>query len=173
VAYIATGDNFPDALAGSPPAGNLGGPILLVGREALPSATADELTRLKPDKIVILGGSGVVSSAVASALRPYTDGSVERLAGSDRYATSVAVSAATFATADTVYIATGVNFPDALAGGPAAGREGAPLLLVPGTWLPSSVADELVRLNPSTVVILGSTGVVSNGVVSAIRSLFP
>ena len=59
-------DKF-DALAGSVPAARLGGPILLVRADAIPAATSAELARLKPAKIVVLGGSGVVSNAVATA----------------------------------------------------------------------------------------------------------
>ena len=73
VAYVATGANFPDALAGAPVAGAVGGPILLVASDAIPAATATELARLKPASIVILGSSGVVSDTVASALGAYTN----------------------------------------------------------------------------------------------------
>jgi hypothetical protein len=68
VVYIATGANFPDALGAGPAAAKLGGPILLVRRDAIPAATATELTRLKPAKIVVVGGAGVVSDAVKAAL---------------------------------------------------------------------------------------------------------
>ena len=169
VAYIATGTNFPDALSGVAAAGVGGGPILLTTPTALPADTIAELARLAPARIVILGGSGVVSDAVAAQLAPFaTSGAVSRLAGADRYATSAAVSAGTFASAGTVYIATGRNFPDALGGGAAAGRARGPLLLVPGGSVPASVAAELRRLNPASVVILGGTGVVTQAVASQI-----
>jgi putative cell wall-binding protein len=173
VAYVATGAKFPDALAGTPPAGNNGGPVLLVEQDRVPSAIAKELTRLRPGRIVILGGTSVVSSGVANALAGYTTGSVDRLAGSDRYATAAVISSNSFGSADTVYITTGTNFPDALSAGPVAGMEAAPMLLVPGTYLPDVVRSELVRLDPSTVVILGGTGTVSSSVASAIQALFP
>lgn len=172
VAYIATGEMFPDALSGVAAAGMNGGPILLVRSDEIPSETAAELSRLAPGRIVVLGASAVVSDAVAAGLAPYaTSGSVTRLAGSDRYATAVAVSSGTFATATTVFVATGLNFPDALGGGPVAGGLPGPLLLVPGTSLPSTVATELSRLDPGTVVILGGTSAVSDGVASQIESL--
>jgi putative cell wall-binding protein len=173
VAYVATGSNFPDALAGTPAAGSQGGPVLLTGNTELPAATANELARLRPGRIVILGGSGVVSDAVANQLAAYTSGGVTRLAGGDRYSTAVAVTSATYSSADTVYIATGANFPDALAGGPVAGMTDMPLLLVPASGVPDVVRAELLRLNPSKVVILGSTGVVSDFVVSQLQALFP
>jgi Cell wall binding domain 2 (CWB2) len=71
VAYIATGLNFPDALAGAAVAGSQGAPILLVMPNSIPAATATELKRLKPGKIVILGGTGAVSDLVRSQLRAY------------------------------------------------------------------------------------------------------
>ncbi len=173
VAYIATGANFPDALAGVAAAGVEGGPILLVSTDSVPAATAAELQRLGPGQIVVLGGTGVVSTAVATALQAYTTGSVSRLAGADRYATATVISSSTWGSADAVYLATGLDFPDALAGAPTAAINDAPLLLVNKTSLPSSVADELVRLDPGQVVILGGTGVISNEVVTQIKMLLP
>jgi putative cell wall-binding protein len=173
IAYVATGSNFPDALAGTPAAGAQGGPVLLTGKTELPAATVAELARLHPGRIVILGGGGVVSDGVASQLQAYTSGGVTRMAGGDRYATAVSVTSATYPSADVVYVATGANFPDALAGGPVAGRDGRPLLLVPATGLPDVVRAELLRLNPSSVIILGSTGVVSDAIVGQLQALFP
>lgn len=165
VAYIATGLNFPDALAGAAVAGSKGAPILLVGRDTIPGATAAELTRLAPGSIVVLGASGVVGNGVAAGLAAFTSGSVTRLAGINRYATAAAISAANYAPgASVVYLATGANFPDALAGAAVAGSQGAPILLVTRDSIPSATAAELQRLKPGRVVILGSMGVVSEAV---------
>ena len=172
-AYVATGLNFPDALAAAPPSALQGGPLLLVTPTAIPGVIAAELARLHPQKIFVLGGTGVVSSAVAAQLDAYTTGPVIRVAGPNRYATAAATSAHFFTRAETAFIATGLNFPDALAGGASGGTFIGPILLVPGTSLPSSVSSELVRLQPARVFILGGSGVVSNGVVSQIGGLFP
>jgi putative cell wall-binding protein len=174
VAYIATGLNFPDALSGAAAAGTTGGPILLVPGDGIPAVTAAELTRLKPGRIVILGGASVVSDAVAAALAPFTSGGVSRLAGADRYATSAAISAATFAPGVPIaYVATGLNFPDALAGAAAAGKTHGPVLLVPGTSIPASTAAELARLRPAQIAVLGSSGVVSSAVQAALGAYIP
>src|SRR5687767_1692927 len=157
--YVATGRNFPDALAGVAAAGLSGAPILLASPTGVPAETAAELTRLQPGRVVVLGGTGVIPDVVALELGGYTTDGVSRLAGGDRYATSAAVSIGTFASGQTVFIATGMNFPDALGGGPVAGIVPGPLLLVPGSSLPTSVAAELERLDPDRVVILGGTGV--------------
>ena len=71
VAYIANGYGLPDALAGAPAAGRDGGPVLLVTKDAIPAAVKTELTGLRPGKIIILGGTGVISNSVATALKGY------------------------------------------------------------------------------------------------------
>ena len=175
-AYISTGSTFPDALSGGAIAGRNGGPILLAERDAVPQSTATELARLRPSKIVILGGTGAVSNLVADALRTYaTSGNVSRLAGADRYATSVAVSRASYGSAgsNAVFVATGANFPDGLSGGPVAALVPGPLLLVGPTYLPGAVGTELKRLDPSKVYVLGGTGSISDGVVRSIDAKLP
>lgn len=170
VAYVATGSSYPDALAGGPAAARGGGPMLLTTRDALPGATAAELERLRPAKIVVLGGTNAVSGAVAARLAGYaTTGVVERLAGTDRYATAAAVSRATFATGVPVaYVATGTSFPDALSGGVAAGRQQGPVLLVSPASVPAATRAELDRLDPGRIVVLGGTNAVSPAVASAL-----
>jgi hypothetical protein len=75
VAYIAYAYNFPDALAGAAAAGTLPGPILFAAANLpLNASTTKELERLKPKRIVILGGTGVISNAVQNALAPYAVG---------------------------------------------------------------------------------------------------
>lgn len=171
VAYIATGAGFPDALAAGPAAGRQGGPVLLTRRDELPGATTAELQRLRPARIVVLGGTAVISDAVAGALIGLaTTGSVTRISGADRYATAAAVSRASFAPEVPVaYVATGRAFADALAGGTAAGRQGGPILLSLPESLPAATADELARLRPARIVVLGGTGAISDAVLAALR----
>jgi putative cell wall-binding protein len=174
VVYIATGLNFPDALAGAAAAGPSGGPVMLVKQDAVPASTAAELARLRPARIVILGGAGVVSDAVVAELAAYTFGGVTRLAGENRYATAAAISAATYAPGvPVVYLATGQDFPDALAGAAAAGAEGAPLLLVTRDGLPAATAAELLRLQPARIVLFGSVTTVSDEVLAALTGYAP
>lgn len=173
--YVADGTNFPDGLAAGPAAAKSGGPVLLVPPSGpLPASVTTELTRLHPNKIIVVGGPSSVSDAVKTALQAYSAQTVQRIFGSDRYATAAAISAATFPTpfapgAGVVYVATGMNWPDALAGGPAAAHDGGPLLLVPGTGtLPASVTTELTRIKPNRIVVLGSTGSVSAAEMTAL-----
>ena len=170
VAYVALGTNFPDALAAAAAAGHLDGPLLLVTTGTIPTETAAELTRLRPGRIVVVGGPTVVSDGVLDALRPYTAGSVVRQAGANRYATAAAISAGAFSPGVSVaYVALGTNFPDALAAAAAAGHLDGPLLLVTTGTIPTETAAELTRLRPGRIVVVGGPAVVSDGVLDALR----
>lgn len=169
VVYVSSGQAFPDSLSGAAAAAKNDGPVLLTQGGLLPLSTAQELARLAPDRIVLLGGSAAVDAQVMSLLQGYTSGTVTRLAGSDRYATAAAVSKATFAPHPAVvYVASGLNFPDAIAGAAAAAHVGAPVLLVSG-GIPSSTATELQRLGPAHIYVLGGTASVSTAIQTALQ----
>ena len=163
--YVTNGFKFPDALA----AGALGKPILLVANDpagGIPLETHEELLRLSPDRIVVLGDSASVNASTMISLNAIsaTDAPVTRLAGSSRYATAAGISATFTGPVDRVFIANGENFPDALAGAAVAAQGNAPVLLVTPTSIPSVVAAELQRLNPPEIIVLGGTPSVSAGV---------
>ena len=174
-AFVATGNDFPDALAGAAAAAAFDAPLLLVEPNRVPSETAGELSRLRPGGIVVLGGPDAVSEPVVEALRPYTAGSVTRLGGADRYATAAAASQHAFPHgASVAFVATGQNFPDALAGGPAAAVLDGPVLLTRYAELPPATADELRRLNPQQIFILGgAAGAVSPQVEASLAAYSP
>src|ERR1035437_5781492 len=161
--FIATGASFPDALGGSAAAGRLGGALLLTDRLVLPAATASALSSGNPTKVVILGGTAVIDPAILTqvhALLPSTG--VERWSGADRYATAASISSNTYPLgATTAYLASGENYPDAMAGAPVAARAGAPLLLTGRDCVPASTRAELTRLRATNIVVLGGTSAVS------------
>ena len=70
--YIATGATFPDGLAGTPAAARANGPLLIVPG-TLTAEVAAELRRLNPPRIVLLGGTGSVSSAIAAQIAALWD----------------------------------------------------------------------------------------------------
>jgi hypothetical protein len=171
---VATGAGFPDSIAGGPAAARVNGPILLVQRDAIPAATAAELARLRPTRIFVLGGSGVVSDGVLEQLRAYASVGVDRVAGPSRYETAAAISQAFFLPGvEMALVATGADFPDALSGGPAAARNDAPILLVRPDGVPAAVAAELTRLQPQRIIVLGGPGVVSEGVLAQLNAMAP
>ncbi|MCL4079210.1 cell wall-binding repeat-containing protein [Coriobacteriia bacterium Es71-Z0120] len=100
-----------------------------------------------------------------------TTDALVRAMGDTRYDTAVAASQQTFDSADTVVLATGEKFPDALSASGLAGQVKGPVLLTkPDTLLPQ-VRDEIVRLGATQVFIIGGTGAVSGSVASAVDAL--
>lgn len=157
--YVATGENYPDALVAAAAAGDAGAPLLLVGSTTIPGAIAGELARLAPAEIVIVGGTVPISNQVEADLGAYAP--VRRLSGQNRYATAAAVSSDSFTTANTVYVATGLNAPDALVAAAAAIAANGPVLLTADTSVPGATASELSRLGPTEIFIVGGPSAIS------------
>lgn len=167
--YVVSGENFADALVTVPAAVATGSPLLLTLSGSLPSEVRAEIERLDPSRIVIVGGTSAVSATVAQALQQIAP--VERISASDRYGMSAAMSAWQYpGTVTTVYVAVGTQFPDALAAGPYTSTDPGPLLLVKTDVLPTAVAQELARLGPGRVVIMGGPAAVSDAVVDQIAT---
>lgn len=170
VVYIATGESYADALAGGPAADVQGGPVLPVAKTGIPVPILAELDRLDPARIVVLGGPGAVSDAIAAQLLTYTTGTVSRLAGTNRYDTAARVARAAFTSpVPQVLIATGTGFPDALAGGAVGAKTNSPVLLVDPNSLPAETAAALRALQPRNIAVLGGTNAVSNTLFEMLR----
>ena len=163
--YVANGLRFPDALTAGPAAAKDKGPLLLSAGTWIGQTVLDEIKAKAPKKIVVVGGSDVVSSGVAGELGKIAP--VTRLEGANRYSTATAVSG-TWSGSGTVYLANGLNFPDALSGGSGAASKGAPLLLSNGTSLSDETIVELRRLKPTKVVLVGGESVLSTAVAKAV-----
>src|SRR5207253_3988337 len=134
---LASGINFPDALAAGPAASHSGGVVLLTNGNAMPTSTATYLNA-HPGHAYAIGGPAAAADPTASAI-----------VGVDRYATAAAVAAKFFNAPTTVGFATGSNFPDALAGGALLAKEGAPLLLATAAGLPTPTANYLTSVRSS------------------------
>lgn len=170
--FLATREAFADVLGAGPAAASSGAPILLTSRDTLPEATGAELVRLGAERVVIVGGTAAVSSAVQEQVAALV-ATVDRVAGLDRYETAAALSAATFAPeAPVAYVATGERFPDGLVAGAAAAADGGgPVLLTRGVSLPEATRAELERLAPQRIVLVGGTAAVSDAVQAELEQL--
>lgn len=160
VAFIATGMNYPDALAAGPAAGLLGAPIILVNGAAgsMDAETLELLDALGVDEVYIIGGFPSISAGIEGQLDGLLgSANVERLTGANRFETAVAISQEFFSISDGVFLATGYNFPDALAGGPAAAALGAPLYLSRPDCIPAVVLTDILDVGANAVVLLGGT----------------
>jgi putative cell wall-binding protein len=174
VVFVANGTAFPDALSASAAASVLGGPLLLTRQEAVPQSIVNELKRLRPGVIAVIGGTASVGASAVGQLQKLAP-SVVRLAGADRYETSRKVVDTVFggAPVNSVFIATGTNFPDALVAGSAAGYRWGPLLLVNGSAsrLDAPTKALIASLSPSRIYVVGGVNSVSAGIQSDLATL--
>lgn len=170
VVYVATGEDYPDALVAAARSGFYGAPVLLTRPTDVPSGTVSAMQDINPQRVVVVGNTGSVSDAVAQQLASYTaTGGLQRVAGNNQYETAAALASYYPSGVGTVYIATGEVFPDALTAAAAAGNAGGPVLLVTSTSLPSTTATALDRLNPGRIVVVGGTSRVSTAVFEELR----
>ncbi|MEO8509643.1 MAG: cell wall-binding repeat-containing protein [Chloroflexota bacterium] len=161
--FLANGSAYPDAVSGAPAAATDAGALLLVTRDGIPSVTATELARLHPSRIVLLGGTGVIGEGVARAASEYAE-TVRQWGGADRFGTSALIAARSAERGGIAVVANGRSFSDGVTGAAAAAYLEAPLLLTDSFALPAAVGDELERLRPDRVIIIGGTGSVSDQV---------
>lgn len=158
---LATGLDFPDALAGSPLAYKYDAPILLTRSDKLTPVTKEEIKRLGADRVIILGSTGAVSKPVEDELRDM-EIDVRRLGGKDRFQTAQLIAKELNSKSGKAIVATGYNYPDALAVGPYAARNEVPILL---TRKDSTSEYTMQALNGvSTTYVIGGTGAVSKKV---------
>ncbi|WP_445996542.1 cell wall-binding repeat-containing protein [Okibacterium fritillariae] len=163
-AYVATGYDFPDALTASAAAAKAQAPVVLVPgtNTTLDPATLAALKTLKTTTVKIAGGPNAVSVGIENGLKAgFGPTAVKRLSGADRYATAEAINLDAFGSSATVYLASGVGFPDALVGAALAGTKGSPVYLTgPGCVVPS-VLQAIDRLGTTVVTLLGGPNVLS------------
>lgn len=170
VVYLASGEDFPDALSASAAAAYQGGPVLLTQQGKLPSSTESALQKLSPKRVIVVGGEGAVSASVSRAAKHATDASVVRYGGSDRYATAQTVVQRVFGNTGVplAVVASGAEFPDALVGAALAGAHDGPVVLTQPNKLPVPTKNALAYVKPTNVIVTGGSGAVSYGVETAI-----
>jgi putative cell wall-binding protein len=159
---------WPDALAGSAAGATLHRPVLLARSAALPEQTWSSLRELGTTHVTLVGGPAAIATEVEDELRE-AGLSTTRLAGGDRYATAVEVARHLLAAgrgATAVLAATGGDFPDALAAGPATVVLDAHLLLTRPSAVPAVVADHLRALAPIDVAVAGGPAAVDDATVA-------
>ena len=155
-AIVANGMNFPDALSIASYAARHAYPILLTEENKLPKETDHALSGI--DKSILAGGTGVVSEKVKGMLPD-----AKRYSGRDRYATAAAISTELNPSAK-VFVSTGTDFADALAGSVLAAKENASILLVQQDKLPKVTEDAIDELDAYNFTVTGGKNAVSDAV---------
>lgn len=154
---------FADALSATPYSFKEDAPILLTHPDRLTNESRAEIQRLKPSKIVIVGGPGSVSDNVVSDLQASGFGNIERINGKDRFEVSYNL-AHKLGSVSTAVVANGLNFPDALSIAPFAAKNGFPVLLVRSNELPGLIREAISQLNITNTIISGGEASVGKSV---------
>ncbi|MGI6450101.1 MAG: cell wall-binding repeat-containing protein [Desulfitobacteriia bacterium] len=173
-AFLASGTSFADALSISAYAASKGLPLLLTDSKAVPQVTLDALKSMGVAEVTLIGGESVISPAVADQLQK--EGYyVTRLSGSNRFATNSAILENLDFNTSQVVVATGMTFPDALAGSVLAAKGNNPVVLVPkdeNEFLNTPTASYLNNIRPGVTKfsILGGWSVINYKVENIVRT---
>ncbi len=144
--------------------------ILYTEKDSLPTATRNEIQRLNPVEVYLLGGKQSISAGIENILKKYSN-KVTRIAGRDRYETSAKVAA--MSKKKNVVIASGENFSDPLYASSYAYSNNAKILLSSGKTLSRQTRDYLLRNKSSIgkVTVVGGGQSISSATVRYIQSV--
>lgn len=149
---FASGEKFPDALATSSILGQAG--LLLTKSNELPKAVEGALDELDHDNFLIVGGENSIQEGLATAIsNQYNYNSHTRISGNNRYETSAKIGESL--NSSTVILASGENFPDALAASTLAQKIDAPILLISKDQIDQSVIDYFKNHNIKKALVVG------------------
>ena len=178
---IDTGENFPDALGAAALAGQENIPILLTDGDVLSPECKDAIIDLGVDEDVwIVGGESAISEAVVTEIVNTIAADIDpprRVSGDDRYGTALAIADAISGGTGGLdepygFVATGLNYPDALAASAISYALDIPIYLVPGTSIPTATMDQMEVDGVTIPVILGGTSAVHVDVETALKARF-
>ena len=170
---LASGNNFPDALAGSVLSKKLNAPILLVdnidfdNNKYAQNYICNHLN--KNGNIYSLGGEASISSSYLEQFKKLGNYNFVRLGGNNRFDTNIAiVNELKVKTGTPVVIVSGQDFPDALSISSIAASKGYPIFMSDSNTLPNKISQELSVIKPSKVYMIGGSGSLSENVKSQI-----
>ncbi|KPU43703.1 N-acetylmuramoyl-L-alanine amidase LytC precursor [Oxobacter pfennigii] len=168
-AVIARGDDFPDALCAGPLAKKYDAPILLTPSNMLHPEVSKEIERLGVTDIIIVGGAGAISYQIEEQL--ISRGiNVERIAGADRYETSVKIAEKLGKVTQAVF-ATGTGFPDSLSISSIAAYTNMPILLTDKHNLNPGAVQYMIKNKIKKAYIIGGEGVIASNVQNDIKTI--
>ncbi|MGG7162257.1 cell wall-binding repeat-containing protein [Clostridium ihumii] len=166
---IAAAYDFADALSAAPLAKKYNAPIILNGKSELSTSTINEIKRLNPKNIFILGGEGVIPGKVENQLKVLKVENVERIYGENRYETSLKV-AEKLGKVEKVFITNGETYADALSVSSIAAEMECPILYTKKDELKCEVRNYINNNDIKSTYFIGGQGVLSNSVVNEVKN---
>ncbi|MDU1567707.1 MULTISPECIES: family 10 glycosylhydrolase [Clostridium] len=171
---IVNGLAISDGLSATPLATYLNSPILLTRSNLIPDVTKDEIRRLNSKKAIIIGGNTVVDSNVESSLRSLGISTIERLGGSDRYATSLQIAKyidSNLYDVENIVVSNGLGEADAMSIAAVAGRDRMPIILSRVDKLNDDIYSWLRGEGLNNAYIIGGQTVLSNNILNSINGI--
>ncbi|KLU64300.1 N-acetylmuramoyl-L-alanine amidase LytC precursor [Desulfosporosinus acididurans] len=166
--FVVTGEDYPDALSVGSIASLKQSPIILVPHDVIPDVVKNYIATLNISKTYIVGSSDIISDQVAQQFP-----NAERIPGADKYARNIAVNQLfnTDFKSDSVCLATGEGFADALTGTAFCAKLSEPLVLI-NTDSPTNTRSyyEQRFTKASKVYVFGGTGIIPESVITDLNS---
>ena len=163
-----------DGLTATPLATALDAPILLATNSSVPNATVNEIKRLNPSKIIVIGGTGAINESVVTQLKNINKNiTVKRISGKTRYETSlnIAKELDSIVPITKIYVGAGNGEPDALSISPVAGRDKSPIILTAKNSLDTNTYNYLKSKNLSDAYFIGGSGIISDNVIKQVNNI--
>ena len=171
-AILVTGQNYPDALSATPLAAKYDAPILLASNASL--KYQPELSNVLRNKgvknVIIIGSEGIIPKGIEGELANMGITS-RRIAGNDRYETSLAIAKEVGINSGEIVVASGQNFPDGLSIASIAAKKQMPILLIREQHIPGNTKAYMDSANISKTYLLGSEGLIPNSVASQLKNV--
>ncbi|MDD2233827.1 MAG: cell wall-binding repeat-containing protein [Desulfitobacteriaceae bacterium] len=176
-AFVVTGENFPDALGAAGVAGKKGIPVVLMPSNQLNDSSLKALKGLDVQQVEVIGFNQTMYGLLKKELQELIpEVQVTSLRGVDRYATTVSVVGCRTDPVTEIILATGEDFPDALAGAAFAVHRNAILLLVPEDNLAEhpELVNYLRTVGPGVmpVKVLGGSQVIADRIIDQFKDIF-
>ena len=169
---IANRETFSDTISASPLAKTERAAILYTSKDEISKDTLNEIKRLKAKNVIIIGGENSIKVEVSDKLKN-NKYSVTRIAGKDRYKTSLKIAEKVIrkSSSNKLQIASGENFADALAITNLSNRDNTPILLVAKDTIDSEVVKLLSKLNLEKINVAGGENSISNKTFNEIKTI--
>lgn len=172
---LVNGNAIADGITATPLATTYDAPILLVNKDNIPASTLQEISRLNPSEIIVVGGESVISNnAINNLKQNVSTNNVRRLAGINRYETSLKIAQEIDNNHDVnkIYIANGYKGEvDALTIAAKAGQDKQPIILSEKTNIPTSTYNWLKNENLTDAYFIGGENVITTDVIHQIAEI--
>ncbi|CCL08164.1 Cell surface protein [Clostridioides difficile CD002] len=163
-----------DGLTATPLASVKNSPILLSSNEKLPQKTVEELKRLNPSKVVVIGGNNSMPNSVVEAIKVVNSKiSVQRIGGDTRYQTSINIAKEIDKTNNVskLYIGAGNGEADSLSIASLAGKEKTPIVLTQKDGVDNE-AEQFIKSNKvSNIYFIGGVEKISNKAIEQVGKI--